>query len=85
MTEVVFHQKALDEFYEFSRSDKKLFKKIYTLIQDTIRNPFSGLGKPEPLKHQLTGYWSKRIDKEHRLVYKFENDQLLIISCKYHY
>ncbi len=62
-----------------------MFIKIQKLIKDTIRNPFEGIGKPEPLKNNLQGYWAKRITDEHRLVYKIEENQLIIISCKYHY
>ena len=64
---------------------KKCYKRIVILIKDISRNPYQGLGKPEALKHELQGYWSRRIDDEHRLVYRVENDRLIIISCKYHY
>jgi len=65
--------------------DKKYYKRIISLIKDISRNPFQGLGKPEALKYELQGYWSRRIDDEHRLIYKIENDRLIIVSCKYHY
>jgi len=65
--------------------DKKCYKRIISLIKDISRNPFQGLGKPEALKYELQGYWSRRIDDEHRLIYKIENDRLIIVSCKYHY
>ncbi|WP_082727289.1 Txe/YoeB family addiction module toxin [Nostoc sp. NIES-3756] len=65
--------------------DKKVFKKILDLVKDIQRDPFSGIGKPEPLKYELQGYWSRRITEEHRLVYKVEEDLLIILSCKYHY
>ncbi|MFN5593583.1 MAG: Txe/YoeB family addiction module toxin, partial [Aphanizomenon sp.] len=65
--------------------DKKVFKKILELIKDIQREPFSGIGKPERLKYELQGYWSRRITDEHRLVYKIEEDLLIILSCKYHY
>ena len=64
---------------------KKIFKKILSLLKDTQKNPFSGLGKPEALKHELQGYWSKRINQEHRLVYQVEDDSVIILSCRYHY
>ncbi|MDB9442407.1 Txe/YoeB family addiction module toxin [Sphaerospermopsis kisseleviana CS-549] len=63
----------------------EVFKKILELIKDIQREPFSGIGKPEPLKYELQGYWSRRITDEHRLVYKVEEDVLIILSCKYHY
>jgi toxin YoeB len=67
------------------KEDKKVFKKILELIKDIQREPFSGIGKPERLKYELQGYWSRRITNEHRLVYKIEEDLLIILSCKYHY
>jgi toxin YoeB len=70
---------------EWGKEDKKVFKKILELIKDIQREPFSGIGKPEPLKYELQGYWSRRITDEHRLVYKIEEDLLIILSCKYHY
>jgi len=63
----------------------KLFSKISSLIKDIARDPFQGLGKPEPLRHELSGYWSRCINEEHRLVYKIENDTIFILSCKFHY
>jgi toxin YoeB len=67
------------------RTIKKVFKKIQRLIKDTIRDPFGGIGKPEPLRNNLQGYWSKRITDEHRLVYKIDENKLIIISCRFHY
>ncbi|MDL5049491.1 Txe/YoeB family addiction module toxin [Oscillatoria amoena NRMC-F 0135] len=64
---------------------KKITQKINALILETIRNPFEGSGKPEALKHELQGYWSRRINLEHRLVYKVTDDAIIIIACKYHY
>lgn len=64
---------------------KKILKKILLLLKGTQKNPFSGLGKPEPLKHDLQGYWSKRINQEHRLVYQVDDESIIIISCRYHY
>ena len=69
----------------WNRHDKSKVAKIRLLISDILNTPFSGLGKPEPLKHALAGYWSRRIDREHRLVYKVEADKLFIISCRFHY
>ena len=72
MRQVVFEQSAFMEFTEWASLDKKLYKRIVDLITDALRQPFSGLGKPEPLKHELKGYWSRRINNEHRLIYKEE-------------
>lgn len=77
--------KSFDSFCEWAIEDKKTFKKIESLIKDIQRNPFKGLGKPEPLKHELSGFWSRRISDEHRLVYKIEKDIVYIVACKYHY
>ena len=82
---ISFVQRSWDEYNNWQKDDKKIFIKIQKLIKDTMRDPFSGIGKPEPLKDNLQGYWSKRITDEHRLVYKVEQNQLIIISCKYHY
>ncbi len=85
MRRVVFEAKAFDDFTNWSTQDKKIYRKIIQLIKDVQRNPFEGLGKPEPLKHELQGYWSRRIDLEHRLVYTVTDDEVIIIACKYHY
>ena len=85
MRRVVFEAKAFDDFTNWSTQDKKIYRKIIQLIKDVQLNPFEGLGKPEPLKHELQGYWSRRIDLEHRLVYTVTDDEVIIIACKYHY
>jgi toxin YoeB len=72
-------------YYEWTINDKKIAKKIMTLIKDISRTPTTGLGKPEALKHGLSGYWSREITHEHRLVYKVENETIEILSCKFHY
>lgn len=82
---ISFHQTAFDEYSEWARTEKKLFERIRRIILETARTPFDGLGKPEPLKNELRGYWSRRISDEHRLVYKVTDQQLIILSCKYHY
>jgi toxin YoeB len=82
---VAFEQSAFEDFQAWAKNDKRVFAKIVSLIKDTARSPFSGLGKPEPLKHELAGFWSRRITAEHRLVYKVEGDTILIVSCRYHY
>lgn len=85
ITIVDFYAKALDDFYEWESTDKKIFKRIKELIKDITRNSFEGIGKPEPLKHELSGYWSRRINDEHRLVYKISDNTIYILSCKEHY
>ncbi len=82
---ISFTTKSWEDYNLWEKEDKKIFKKLQRLIKETLRNPFDGIGKPEPLKNNLSGYWSKRINDEHRLVYKIEENQLIIISCKYHY
>jgi toxin YoeB len=69
----------------FVQHDRKLLKRLNQLIQDTLRTPFEGIGKPEPLKGDLSGYWSRRVNDEHRLVYTAKADALVIIACRYHY
>lgn len=68
-----------------SHTDKNLLRKINTLVRDIQRDPFAGIGKPEPLKHNLAGFWSRRITDEHRIVYKIDGDEILIAQCRYHY
>ena len=85
MKQVAFEEKACEDFTNWATQDKKVYAKIITLIKDIKRNPFLGLGKPEPLKYELSGYWSRRINDEHRLVYKVTDTMIIIASCKYHY
>lgn len=85
MKNIVFSSKAWTDFIEWSKTDRKIFEKISQLIAETARSPFKGSGKPEPLRHQLKGYWSRRISEEHRLVYSVNELEIRIISCKYHY
>lgn len=85
MKNIVFSGKAWYDFIQWSKDDSKIFEKISSLIEETSRTPFKGLGKPEPLKHQYKGYWSRRITEEHRLVYIVNQNEIHIISCKYHY
>lgn len=82
---IVFSKNAWEDYTSWLREDRKMLKKINELIKDIQRTPFSGKGKPEPLKYDLAGYWSRRITLDHRLVYKFENETIYIIACKYHY
>ncbi len=82
---IVFSENSWKDYIYWQSQDRKTLKRINTLIKEIQRDNFDGLGKPEPLKGNLQGYWSRRIDQEHRLVYKIDNDNLLIASCKYHY
>lgn len=85
MKKIAFEGNAFQDFTEWATTDKKIYKRIVDLIKDILHQPFTGIGKPEPLKHELKGYWSRRINDEHRLVYKVSDDDVTIISCKYHY
>ena len=80
-----FTETAWRDYLWFQKHNQKLLRRINDLIKDTQRNPFRGIGKPEPLKGELSGYWSRRINAEHRLVYEVSNDVLTIIACRYHY
>jgi toxin YoeB len=82
---ISFHQEAFKDFAEWANTDRKIQRKISSLIMDILRDPFAGLGKPEPLKHQFQGCWSRRINEEHRLVYKATDEAIIILSCKFHY
>jgi toxin YoeB len=82
---IFYNGAAFNTFYDWTVADKKIAKKIATLIKDIGRAPYDGLGKPEALKHELSGWYSRRITDEHRLVYKVDNDMLTILSCKNHY
>ena len=82
---LIFAEKAWEDYIYWQRTDKKILKRINTLIKEVKREPFEGLGKPEPLKHALSGYWSRRINDEHRVVYKIQSDSLLIAQLRYHY
>jgi len=83
--DVQWYGDAWDEYCEWQRTDKAILKRINELIKDIRRDPFSGIGKPEPLKHDLSGVWSRRINETDRLTYCLKNDILVIISCKGHY
>lgn len=82
---ITFSPNSWEEYVSWQTEDKKMLRKINELIKDIQRNPFDGKGKPEPLKYDLSGYWSRRIDREHRLVYDYSENELQIISCRYHY
>jgi toxin YoeB len=82
---ITFSENAWEDYSSWLNEDKKMLKKINNLIKDIQRHPFEGTGKPEPLRFDLKGLWSRRIDREHRLVYQANDNNLLIYSCKYHY
>ena len=81
----VWHDRAWDEYLELQTKDRKTLKRVNKLIEDIERQPYSGIGKSEPLKSNLQGYYSRRIDGANRIVYKVENDQLIIAQCGTHY
>ena len=80
-----FTPSAWEDYLWFQEHDRKLVKRINLLIKDVLRTPFEGIGKPEPLRADLSGYWSRRIDHEHRLVYSATTTEVTIIACRYHY
>ena len=82
---IIFSPDALQAKEHFKKHAPKKDEKIKAIIEDILRTPYSGLGKPEPLKHDLSGCWSRRIDREHRLVYMVDGDTLFVVSCRYHY
>ena len=85
MRKVSFTPQAYKDFIDWSRYNVELFQKINELIKESLREPFKGIGKPEPLKGNLKGCWSRRINQEHRLVYIVNHDELYILSCHGHY
>ncbi|TIQ22738.1 MAG: Txe/YoeB family addiction module toxin [Mesorhizobium sp.] len=82
---LVFHGRAWEDYLHWQATDPKLLLRINTLIKECSRTPLSGTGKPEPLRGPLSGWWSRRITQEHRLVYRATEDSLLIAQCRYHY
>ena len=82
---LVFAEQAWEDYVYWQRQDARMVKRINELIRDCVREPFAGIGKPEPLKHALAGFWSRRITDEHRMVYKPEKDALLVAQLRYHY
>lgn len=85
MSQIHWSEKAVRDLKFWNKANPKVIERIYALIESIKSSSFVGIGKPEPLKHQFSGFWSRRIDKEHRLVYKVEGDVILIASCKDHY
>ena len=82
---LIFSENAWEEYLYWQGADKKVSKRINILIRDIQRVPYEGIGKPEPLKHALSGYWSRRINDEHRIVYKVEENSVMIAQLRYHY
>lgn len=82
---IVFTELSWEQYQYGQKTDKKILERIHELIKDIQRNQFKGIGKPEPLKGNLKGFWSRRIDEEHRLVYRIQNQQVEIVQCRYHY
>ena len=82
---ISFSKNSWEDYLSWQKEDKKILKRINQLIKDIQRTPYQGIGNPEPLKYDLSGFWSRRIDREHRLVYQVFNQEILIYSCKYHY
>ena len=82
---LIFSENAWQDYLYWQKTDRKTLKRINLLIREIERSPFEGIGKPEPLKHALSGYWSRRIDNEHRITYRVETDSLLITQLRYHY
>lgn len=81
----VFVTESWEDYLYWQRTNKKYVKKINDLLKDISRTPFSGIGKPEPLKHKYQGFWSRRIDREHGLIYAVKEDEILIVKCRFHY
>lgn len=82
---LVFADEAWEDYLHLQKQDRKMVERINRLIQEVTREPFAGVGKPEPLKHALAGFWSRRITDEHRMVYRVDGDALLIAQLRYHY
>ena len=85
MMKIIFTKNSWEDYISWQTEDKKMLRKINELIKDIQRTPFEGRGKPEPLKYDLSGFWSRRINREHRLVYQVVKNTILIYSCKFHY
>lgn len=82
---LIWHSTSWEDYLYWQKNDKKILQKVNELIKYIDRDPFGGLGKPEPLKHAMEGYWSRRITLEHRLVYRVTDKELCIVQCRYHY
>ncbi len=82
---ISWHPTAWEDYLYWQKTDKAILRRINTLVRDIQRNPFEGIGKPEPLKYEWSGFWSRRINDEHRLVYTYQDKQIVIAQCRYHY
>lgn len=82
---LIFSEQAWEDYLYWQKTDKQILKRINNLIKEISRDPFEGIGKPEPLKHALSGYWSRRINDEHRIVYKAQESSILVAQLRYHY
>ncbi len=80
-----FASRAWEDYLYWQETDRKIVERINELLRDVTRNPFTGIGKPEPLKHEWRGYWSRRIDAKHRLVYRVTAEAILVAQCRFHY
>jgi len=85
MMKITFSKNSWEDYVSWQEVDKNVLKRINQLIKDIQRTPFQGMGNPEPLKYDLSGFWSRRIDREHRLVYQVIKHEIIIVSCKVHY
>ncbi|WP_259071556.1 Txe/YoeB family addiction module toxin [Mucilaginibacter sp. X4EP1] len=82
---IVFLDQTWEDYLYWQNTDKSMLKKINALVKEIDRSPFDGSGKPEPLKHNMAGWWSRRINLEHRLVYKIDKESIVVLQCRYHY
>ena len=85
MNKVIFEDAALEDIFYWIKNDLKIVKKIFEVIESALKNPFQGIGKPEQLKYDLSGFWSRKIDIDNRLVYCVKDDYIIIASCRFHY
>ncbi len=81
----VFVEESWEDYLYLQKTDKNKLKRINELLKDISRNPYHGIGKPEPLKYKYSGFWSRRIDDEHRLIYQVKDEEILIAKCRFHY
>lgn len=82
---LIFSTRAWEDYLYWQQTDRKILRRINTLIKEIQRTPFEGIGKPEPLQHRLSGYWSRRLNDEHRIIYKIEGQDVFIAQLRYHY
>jgi toxin YoeB len=82
---LIFVDESWEDYLYWQKTDRKILDRINNLVKDISRNPYSGLGKPEPLKYKYQGYWSRRITEEHRLIFSVVNDEIQIAKCRFHY